>query len=944
MRNIYDALGLLKDGLHRKASAALSSKGLAHLNKPPVKAALKEKYPRPTSACPDVAGLAPGCVDADVRPFNDEDVLKYLNSRGRKCAAGPGGFSYDNMKTLINEGNKRGTKDPTILACISLLISLIAAGRFNSDKRTARILASAHGVALAKSSEAASTAVRPIAIGIALVRAAGGLLVKRHHDELRALEGPRQLGAERGGAEIVYLFTSAALKENPEWVLASLDAKNAFNSISKEKLLLAAARVPGMLPFADLTFGKAHDVTYSHRGNKINNLRIVAEQGAPQGLPTVPRCFCAATSPTADWVVATYGNDIVQHVSFADNIYFVGPPSDVLKVSLEYRGKLKEDLELDIGKAELYAPEGRLSEEERVSALEMGFTVEDEGILVMGVPLGSPAFVKANAQRLIEAATRGAATDTMELYDASSNGASLQNIFNHFRFQVPARVNHILRSIHPHSLDDGFLERMDAIVAATVIDIVGAKPAFDKIANSDPERATTIEQGVRTAANSGGMDFHSAVTTGLAAWMGSFAASAAPVSKLLKLDAVAKGAPAPQWMADYAASHEQLRKTHGHIEKLATLLDQCEPYDIAARRAPGLQHSFADIVAESWGKYREREILERPVTTLDDRARRDQVVAAGDSKNGGAFAGAWVRAPAHWKGCGMSDLAYAAATRTRLGLPAEGVPDSPTCVCGKPADAMGTHAHVCPKLQGARSSRHRGILHAVEQIARGAGLPVQHEPFLASYYKQPDPETLDATQQARLATPKTRADAAITLPNNIDGRPVLVDVVVIGSTSGAAGAKPISRNDVQQRLKSAEEAKTKHYMDSWVIANPLKALVPFALDVAGNPGKLAKDFITTMLQDSAVGNEGADEFSGVAAGRKRHAWTMIAVALQTMNFATLGRWKVSCMGAAAPVGAATAAPPAATDAVGGRGGRGGRGGNGGTVMRGGRGGRGRRVP
>ncbi|MEI7521776.1 MAG: hypothetical protein WCK40_10585, partial [Thermoleophilia bacterium] len=465
--------------------------------------------------------------------------------------------------------------------------------------------------------------------------------------------------------------------------------------------------------------------------------------------------------------------------------------------------------------------------------------VEDGGIIVMGVPLGSPEYIRANAQRLIDEATWGAASDAMDLYGASSDGASLQRILQHFRFQVPARVNHLLRSIHPNLIDNDFLESMDSIIAATVIDVVGALPALKKIENSDPARATTIGRTVLTAANNGGMGFRSMYNTAPAAWMGAFAASAAPVRKLLGLGAVAEGDPAPPWLKTYAEAHEGLRKSHGHIGELAKILDLCAPHEVASNSVTGLQHSFADFFANEARKERERVALGRPVMTLDDRARRDQVVSAGDSKNGGALAGAWVCAPSHYRGCSMSDPAYAAATRMRLGLPAEGVPDSPTCVCGKPADALGTHAHVCSKNQGSRNTRHRQVLHAVEEVARKAGLPVHHEPFLASYYEQPDPSTLNAEQQARLATPKTRADAAITLQNNIDGRPVLVDVVVTATTSGAAGAKPISRGDVQQRLKSAEEAKIKHYTDSWVIPNPHKALVPFALDVAGNPGKLA---------------------------------------------------------------------------------------------------------
>ena len=941
-RNVNDAVGLVNDGLYARASRILSSKGLSQLDRGPVKASLEAKYPSRTSVCPDVAGLAPGCVGADVRPFSEDEVLNYINSRGKRCAAGPGGLSYDDMKNLINEGNKRGTKDPTILSCITLLISLIAAGRFNSDERTARFLASAHGVALSKSSDAESTAVRPIAVSIALVRAAGGLLVKRHHTELRALEGRRQLGAEQGGAEIVYHFINTALYENKTWAVASLDATNAFNSIDKAALLEAATRVPGLLPYADLTIGRAHDVIYSHRGNKGDNFRIVAQEGGPQGNPVMPRLYGVATSPAADWAVATYGKDIVQYTIFADNAYFLGPPEDALAVSNAYRDKLKEDLGLIIGKAELFATRRRLPEEVRTAALEKGMTVEQEGIIVMGVPLGIPKYVKANAQRLIEEATRGASTDAMEMYSASTDGASLQNILNHYRYQVPARVNHILRSIDPNHFDDGFLERMDKIVAMTVIDIVGAKPAFDNISNSDPGRAQAIQGTVLMAANNGGMGFRKMTLTADAAYMGGFAASAEAVRKLLSLDAVQEGDPAPQWMAAYDDLHKSLREVHGHNEEFAKLLDQCAPLEIAEHSVPGLQHGIADFLADGYRKALERETLNRPAKTLDERARRDMFVAAGDSKNGGALTGAWVTVHGNWRGCRLHDLAYEAATRARLGLPAEGVPDSPTCACGKPADAMGSHAHVCGKLQGARNTRHRQIVHAVESIARGAGLPIQHEPFLADFYKQPDQATLTAEQQERLATLKTRADAAITLTNNIGGRPVLVDVVVTASTSGAAGAQPISRDDVQRRLKVAEEAKIKHYTGSWDIADPRRALVPFALDVAGNPGKRAMDFINDMLQDSAVGNEHADEVSGVVSGRKRHAWAMISVALQTMNFAALGRWKVSCMGLTAPVGAGTAAPPAAANTGGGRGGRGGRGGNGGAVTRGGRGGRGTR--
>ena len=151
----------------------------------------------------------------------------------------------------------------------------------------------------------------------------------------------------------------------------------------------------------------------------------------------------------------------------------------------------------------------------------------------------------------------------------------------------------------------------------------------------------------------------------------------------------------------------------------------------------------------------------------------------------------------------------------------------------------------------------------------------------------------------------------------------LLDVVGSYVTSGAAGAKPLERRDVDAQLKALEKLKDDHYHGSWDI--PKDLLVPFAFTSAGNIGARGLALLRTLTHGDE--NEiltGATMLSTTDGLRMRYALTRISVAIQASNAAITSKWRGSHMGKGGGGGgvpaAAAAGVPGAPDRGRGRGG------------------------
>ena len=83
--------------------------------------------------------------------------------------------------------------------------------------------------------------VRPIAVGEVFYRLALGLMCKTTISTVKEALGNRQFGAPgvKGGTEAVPKIVDTLLRENPEFVVLSIDLSNAFNTVHRSAILKA---------------------------------------------------------------------------------------------------------------------------------------------------------------------------------------------------------------------------------------------------------------------------------------------------------------------------------------------------------------------------------------------------------------------------------------------------------------------------------------------------------------------------------------------------------------------------------------------------------------------------------------------------------------------------------------------------------------------------------
>ena len=229
------ATSLTREGFDRKACNALLSQGLCPQTAETAQAlqALHPAQPPPTT--PDVAAQPLAAV------LVPEAIARALRSFPSDTAAGPSGLRVQHLREACAAGSTEA-----LLQQLCGVVSLLAQGQ--ACPAVAPSLAGASLVALPKP----TGGVRPIAVGEILRRLTAKCLMEAVRDDARQHFAPVQLGAAiPGGAEAAVHTARAWYDRNkgqPGKVLVKLDFKNAFNLVSRQAVLdAAAARFPALL-------------------------------------------------------------------------------------------------------------------------------------------------------------------------------------------------------------------------------------------------------------------------------------------------------------------------------------------------------------------------------------------------------------------------------------------------------------------------------------------------------------------------------------------------------------------------------------------------------------------------------------------------------------------------------------------------------------------------
>jgi len=173
---------------------------------------------------------------ADPIEFSREGVKAGVESPNRLAGAGRSDLKPQHLKEAV--GCKSPAAATVVLDKLTGLVNFLVAGE--ACPEVAPFLAGAPLYAGKK----ADGGVRPIAVGETLRRLVGKCCVgdSSIKDAVKQLLEPRQLGVgTRGGAEVLVRAANAIVQDHghdPATAMLQIDFTNAFNSISRDKILL----------------------------------------------------------------------------------------------------------------------------------------------------------------------------------------------------------------------------------------------------------------------------------------------------------------------------------------------------------------------------------------------------------------------------------------------------------------------------------------------------------------------------------------------------------------------------------------------------------------------------------------------------------------------------------------------------------------------------------
>jgi hypothetical protein len=238
--------------------------------------------------------------------------VEALRKAPTHSAPGIDGWRYEHLKGMIESQDSRNT--------LTAYFQTIA--RADVPTQIADFLATALLVPFMKDSPAVDAAkreaahasgipyippCRPITIGGIFSRAVTAAALRASHDALVEALGPTNICFKvPNGMEIAQWLCKIALQENPECGILSLDAKNAFNACSRDKIWNAVCNTPGLEPLKPLIrmlyMDREADLLYYPAGQCFPQGTLHSKEGTRQGCVLGMVLFCLLMVPLVAWI------------------------------------------------------------------------------------------------------------------------------------------------------------------------------------------------------------------------------------------------------------------------------------------------------------------------------------------------------------------------------------------------------------------------------------------------------------------------------------------------------------------------------------------------------------------------------------------------------------------------------------------------------------------
>ncbi|MGH8465836.1 MAG: reverse transcriptase domain-containing protein [Pseudomonas sp.] len=352
---------------------------------------LEAKHPRRAEAHEVTAQVEGFRLDADQEEqLTEQELLAALWKAPRGSAPGADDWRFEHLWDVLRVTSS--AVDPASTRLTDALLALVNQAQHGRLPRWCyTLLAGANLVALRKG----LADVRPIAMGNMFRKLVSRCLLVHHQPLLDAHFMPTQFGVgARNGAETIVHATSTLMDAHPDWVFFQTDFANAYNSILRCKSLEAVREhFPSLLPWLRAIYSPRSALWFDPHDDRQ---AMTSEEGAQQGDPLGPLLFCASMHSVLEQANATltaHGGGLA--LGYIDDIVGCGPEAAVRECFATIEAAAQEcGLQLQLHKCSAYRPSGDV-----ITQLPGAVGVEDEGLVVLGVPLGRAEFVQ---QKLVE--------------------------------------------------------------------------------------------------------------------------------------------------------------------------------------------------------------------------------------------------------------------------------------------------------------------------------------------------------------------------------------------------------------------------------------------------------------------------------------------------------------------------------------------------------------
>lgn len=451
------AISLISHGRISKCANRINSFGVVDINNPVSKNSLMSKYPARGRQLPSF--VSKGTAVDSFRTI--QNALMNLKVG---VAPGTGGFRPEFLLSLTDvwkEDEHQGVWDMVNYFCMQYISGGMPPWFYKS-------VMTVETVGLFKTAERNPEKLRPIGMRNPFIKTIHKETISQNRHIFKEYLEPQQLGMSVGGAAKLVHSVRMTLEKNPSFICVKLDFKNAFNEISRARVVEALEEEESLRHLAQFAGILLAPVSGLESGGEFWG---EAQEGTTQGDPLSGPFFCVSIHKEvrkADYSLQNSGGMV--RCGWDDG-YFLGPKEVVFQALNEFSMEVHRScgLVLQVTKSEVYNSSGVMPSEAPVGFVKAGAMVMDEfqpGFLCYGVPIGTDEYVIA----MLDLKMKELEDEVENMYNVLES--SRQSMWAMLRSSISQRLDYWLTLVYPSQMKKA-AARMDNLILSVIQKLLG---------------------------------------------------------------------------------------------------------------------------------------------------------------------------------------------------------------------------------------------------------------------------------------------------------------------------------------------------------------------------------------------------------------------------------------------------------------------------------------